>query len=30
MGVVGFYRGDNNHLDPQPLDWTTTAAPWLY
>merc|ERR1712018_111677 len=20
MGVVGFYRGDNNHLDPQPLE----------
>jgi len=29
MGVVGFYWGDNNHLDPQPLDWKT-APPWLY
>merc|ERR1712072_461420 len=26
MGVVGFYRGDNNHLEPQPLDWKTAMA----
>jgi len=31
MGVVGFYRGDDNHLDPQPLELDSkTAAPWLY
>jgi len=29
LSVVGFYRGDNSHLDPQPLDWKTVAA-WNY